>query len=86
MELILIAILKVLNVISFVIIIKCFMSWIPGGTDNKIYDMFCVLTDPIEEPIRSVLYKYINGPIDFTPIVAILLIRVAERVLIGMIY
>lgn len=74
-----IAVIKLLNILSFIILIKCFMTWIPGGTQNRVYEIFCVLTDPIEEPIRSVMHKFINGPIDFSPVVALLLIRMAQR-------
>lgn len=68
-----------LNLISFLILIQCLMSWFPGGRESKAYDMMSVLTDPIQGPIRSVMYRYINGPIDFSPVIAILLINLARR-------
>lgn len=86
MNSIIIAGIKLLDLISLIIIIKCFMTWFPGGTQNKIYELFSMLTDPIEEPIRSVMYKYMNGPIDFSPVVALLLVRLAQGVLTRMLF
>ncbi|MEF9990937.1 MAG: YggT family protein [Romboutsia sp.] len=80
------SVVKLLDVLTFIILIKCIMTWIPGATQNKLYEVFCVLTDPIEDPIRSIVYKYVNGPIDFSPVIALLLIRVVQRLLMGMMY
>lgn len=73
------AVYKLLDLISFIILIKCLMTWIPGGTQNKVYEVFCTLTDPIQEPIRNIMFRYIDMPIDFSPIVALFLIRFAQR-------
>lgn len=80
------AVYKLLDLISFLIIVRCIMSWVPGGTQNRVYEIITTLTNPIEEPIRSVMYKFMNGPIDFSPIVAILLVRLAQRVIVMMMY
>lgn len=80
------SIIKLLDILSFLILIRCIMTWVPGGIQSKIYEIISTLTNPIEEPIRSMMYKYMNGPIDFSPIIAILLIRFAQRAIVMMMY
>ena len=65
-----VALYRLLDLLIFVIFVQCIMTWIPGATQTKLYDILSAITDPIEEPIRSVLYRYINSPLDFTPIIA----------------
>ena len=40
-----------------------------------------IITDPIEEPIRQVQYRYVSLPIDFSPLIAILLIQLIQRLI-----
>ncbi|MBC5995980.1 YggT family protein [Romboutsia ilealis] len=74
-----VALYRLLDLLIFVIFVQCIMTWIPGATQTKLYDILSAITDPIEEPIRSVLYRYINSPLDFTPIIAFFIIRLAQR-------
>ena len=70
-----------LDLISWAIIIQCILSWIPSLRNSKAYYALSILTDPIEDPIRNFLYRYVQAPIDFSPIVAILLIEFAKRLI-----
>ena len=74
---------KLLNLLSFIILAECLMTWVPGLTDTKLYYTICKITDPIQGPIRDVLYKYMNSPIDITPIVSLFLIRFAQSAELG---
>lgn len=65
--------------ISLIILIQCILSWIPSIRYSKIYELLSIVTDPIEEPIREVLYKYVSIPIDFSPVIAILLIELMKK-------
>lgn len=80
------AIIKLLDLLSFLILIRCIMTWVPGGTQNKIYEIISTLTNPIEEPIRSMMYKFMNGPVDFSPVIAILLIEFAQKAIVMMMF
>ena len=70
-----------LDVISFIIVIQCVLSWIPSIRMSKIYEALSIITDPIEEPIRQVQYRYVSLPIDFSPLIAILLIQLIQRLI-----
>lgn len=73
------ALYRLLDLLIFLIFVQCIMTWIPGATQTKLYDILSTITDPVEEPIRSVMYRYLNSPLDFTPIIAFFLIRLAQR-------
>ncbi|MGL5692745.1 MAG: YggT family protein [Peptostreptococcaceae bacterium] len=78
-----VTLIKLLDLISFLILVQCIMTWIPGARDTKLFYMISMVTDTIEDPIRSVIYRYTNSPIDFTPIIALFLIRFAQRAVIA---
>ncbi|MDY5213126.1 YggT family protein [Intestinibacter sp.] len=75
-----ISLIRLLDVISFIIVIQCVLSWIPSIRMSKLYEALSIITDPIEEPIRKVQYRYVSIPVDFSPIVAILLIQLLQRI------
>ena len=76
-----ISLVRLLDVISFIIVIQCVLSWIPSMRMSKIYESLSIITDPIEEPIRQVQYRYVSLPIDFSPLIAILLIQLIQRLI-----
>lgn len=75
-----ISLIRLFDVISFIIVIQCVLSWIPSIRMSKLYEALSIITDPIEEPIRKVQYRYVSIPVDFSPIVAILLIQLLQRI------
>ena len=79
-----IALYYLFNILTWVILIRSFMTWIPNimSSDSgiRIYEFLCRVADPIEAPIRSVMYKYSSGPVDFSPMIAILLLMLLKRV------
>ena len=76
-----ISLVRLLDVISFIIVIQCVLSRIPSIRMSKIYEALSIITDPIEEPIRQVQYRYVSLPIDFSPLIAILLIQLIQRLI-----
>lgn len=76
------ALYKLLDLLLFIIFVQCIMTWIPGATNTKLYDILSNITDPIQDPIRSVIYRYLNSPLDFTPIIAFFLIRFVQRAIL----
>ena len=66
-----IALYYLFDILSWIIVIKSFMTWLTSG-GGKFYDVLSTITEPIEAPIRSVMYKYTSGTVDFSPMIAIL--------------
>lgn len=80
------ALYKLFDVLVWVIVIKSFITWFPSvmssDAGNNIYNLLCKVTDPIESPIRSMMYKYSSGPVDFSPMIAILVLMLLQRVVL----
>jgi len=58
---------------------RSFMTWLPNG-GGKFYEVLSTITEPIEAPIRSIMYKYTSGPIDFSPMIAILALMLLKNI------
>ena len=72
---------EVLGIILHVAILgRVIMSWLPISAEHPISVVLHQVTEPILGPIRKVLPKL--GMLDFSPIVAILLIVVIQNVLL----
>ncbi len=74
---------EVLGIILHVAILgRVIISWLPISAEHPISVILHQVTEPILGPIRAVLPKL--GMLDFSPIVAILLIVVIQNVLLRM--
>lgn len=74
----------ILTVIELLIFVRVIVSWLPISRDNQLIIVLYQLTEPILAPIRNIIQRSALGAnmmIDFSPIVACLLIRVI-RILI----
>jgi YggT family protein len=69
-----------LTVMQFAIIARALLSWFDRGMRSPVAQILVQITEPIMAPIRRVLPT--AGFIDFSPIVAILLIWVLRQMLV----
>ncbi|MGX8797897.1 YggT family protein [Fusibacter sp. JL298sf-3] len=78
-----IAIVRFLDLVATLIVIRALLSWFIRDPRNQIMSIMLFLTEPILSPIRSLLMKLNIGGhmLDFSPLVAILLVQIL-RVLI----
>lgn len=73
---------RILGTVLWVsILIRALMSWIMPGGGGGLTSVLADITEPILSPIRRVLPP-ISG-IDFSPLLAIILINVVENLLIN---
>ena len=82
MQMIAVLLIKLLNVLTWLIIIQCLMSWFPGARYLRAYEILSMFTEPLVGPIREVLFRYIDIPIDFSPIIAFFIISMVQRLII----
>ena len=81
MQLIAVLLMKLLDILTWLILIQCLMSWFPGARYSKAYEIISMFTEPLVGPIREVLFRYIDIPIDFSPIVAIFAISMMQKII-----
>ena len=73
-----------LELITWAIIIRAILSWFYQGLGRDPFTRILVeLTEPLIAPVRAVLMRIIPLPIDFSPLVVILLIRLLLGMLEG---
>lgn len=83
MQIIAAFLIKLLDIITWLIVIQCLMSWFPGARMSKAYEFISMFTEPLVGPIREVLFRFIDIPIDFSPIVAFIVINILQRFIIS---
>ena len=69
------------SVLNFMIIARCFLSFIPHDPYNSILRYVYEITDPILTPCSRLLPEALRYPLDFTPVVALLLIQLLYQAL-----
>jgi len=74
-------------VLYIMLLARMILSWIQIGRGSRIVEIIFNLTEPILAPIRSLVHRSpLGGPgmmIDFSPLIAFLLIRLVSSFLIS---
>ena len=70
------------EVYSFILLARVLTSWFQVDPYNPVIRILYQLTEPLLAPIRRLLPQ--TGMMDFSPIVAFLVITVVERIVISM--
>lgn len=86
MQMIAVLLIKLLNILTWLIIIQCLMSWFPGARYSKVYEILSMFTEPLVGPIREVLFRYIDIPIDFSPIIAFFVISIVKNLIYSLVW
>ena len=72
----------VARIYTFIIIARAIISWVRPNPYNPAVQILHRLTEPVLQPIRRALFRSVgNMGIDFSPIVAIVLLNVLVAVL-----
>lgn len=70
----------VVMVMTLLIVARALMSWIPNlDPRNPVSEFLITVTDPILAPIRAIMPR--TGMVDFTPMIAILVLFAISRFL-----
>lgn len=68
------------NILMFLILVRIILSWLPQFRYNQFADMVFSLTEPILGPFQRLIPPM--GMMDLSPMVAIIVLIVAQRVLL----
>ena len=78
---------QAVQIYIILIIIRAVLSWVqinPVGQFFKIYIFIIQITEPTMRPIREILHKiFPTSPIDFSPLIVIIVLNVLKNILIG---
>lgn len=74
MNILRISLAYLIDIISWIIVIKSLFTWVPSLMNTKLYQIMDEITEPIEAPIRKILYKNYSASIDFSPAIAIIIL------------
>jgi YggT family protein len=71
----------IFEIYSFILLARVLLSWFQVDPNNPIVQALYSLTEPVLAPIRRLMPP--AGPMDFSPIVAFILIRVAQALAVA---
>ncbi|MDO4300912.1 MAG: YggT family protein [Clostridia bacterium] len=77
------------QLLTFAILIRCIISWLPLDRNNFIIRVVYALTEPILGPVRRLIEKSPLGGgmiIDFSPVIAYFILYFIYTILIKIIY
>ena len=81
------AISIIFRIIELAILAECIASWIPQLRYNQFMDIVRSITSPILEPCRMLQDRFLgNSPIDFSPILALVILDIIRGLLINILY
>ena len=77
----------IIQLLELLIFANALLSWFATGKRNKWIELIFIITDPILAPCKKLLSK-INiglGNVDFSPILALVILEIVVRPLVGFI-
>lgn len=78
------AVIWVLKIVKYAVLARVIISWLPIPRENQIIRLLYQITEPILAPIRNIIERSSFGRnmmIDFSPVLAFILIGVLENIL-----
>lgn len=67
------------DLIGFLVLVRCILSWLPLNRNNPFVNLVYSLTEPLLSPIRNMLYRSpLGGPgmvLDISPIILFMLLE-----------
>ena len=74
------------DVLSFLIIARALCSWFVRNPYNSVYQILLTLTEPLLLPCRKLLERFQgNLMMDFSPVLALLILNIIYRILYSII-
>jgi len=71
-----------LSLLTYAIIIRVVLSWVQPNPNNPLVRLLNKVTDPVMRPLERIIPPL--GGLDITPIIAVVLIQLVQRLLPGL--
>jgi YggT family protein len=71
-----------LSLLTYAIIIRVVLSWVQPNPNNPLVRLLYKVTDPVMGPLERIIPPL--GGLDITPIIAVVLIQLVQRLLPGL--
>jgi YggT family protein len=79
-------IITLFNLLELAILLEVILSWIPQIGNNKFVITIHNFIYPLMEPLKGLQDRLIPGlPIDFSPILALFILDILKRLILGII-
>lgn len=66
---------------TFLILVRCILSWLPFGRGNALVRFIYEMTEPVLYPFRRLLGGFMVG-IDFSPVLAVMVLEFARQLIL----
>lgn len=71
----------IFRIIYFLLVVRIILSWFQVNPYNEIVLILYKITDPILAPLRRLPLRM--GPVDFSPIIAFIILNVLQNFVVG---
>ena len=75
------------NVLYVMLFVRILLSWFPMFRGSRLVELLYILTEPVLAPIRNLIQRSpLGGPgmvLDFSPIIAFVLLRLLSSVIVS---
>jgi YggT family protein len=75
-------VLSVLDIYTWVVIIRALISWVSPDPYNPIVQILARLTEPLQRPLRRLVPPHKLGGLDLSPLLLILVIQLVKYTLV----
>ena len=73
----------VFGIYEFLILIRVLLSWVNVSPYHPLVRILYTVTDPLLRPLRRIIPP-IGGALDISPAVALILLYIVQRILVGL--
>lgn len=81
------ALYYLVRLINILILVRVVFSWINPNPYSTLVQFIYGVTEPILEPVRNLIYRLgYNGMIDFSPMLAIVLVNMIYSLLVRLVF
>jgi len=80
-----VVVVNALYVYQTILLVRCVLSFFPTPSYTSpwlhVWNFFYAVTEPVLKPIRNLLGRQMGGRIDFSPLILMLLLSLAARLI-----